>query len=674
MSAFHRNRISALAFIASSIMITTAACGGTHSGPHAVGTESGGSGGTSATPTPSHTGPTPVFSASMPTISDGTNKVVIGGVSIPFPSTVTDAAWSPDGTRLAYVDSDGNIATARPDGSGVLVLTQTKSGVKRAQPAFEDGGGELVFSERGTDGVWRLMSVSTNGQDIAADGTPGEALMDSIGDGTGDSAADAVYNPSHAMFNGPMSILAYQHAGASGPEIWVLDRNQRGPQGRKARNGSAPAVSPDGSKIAFVGGDGQLYTQALPIVAGSAAVKITVSVNGLTHPVWSSDGSRIAFSTATDVESVSSSAPAAGGDATVKIESHSPGVASYEPLTPTNVLRFTGDPVADSITQSKAYFATAPAGGIPPAPDGHNYASEVTLVSTSDPAALTVARLSTSWGPVLFTQPGSLSQDTLAEMTRLFGSHPQTGTQDSVAIIGGTNVISAGIEAQLKARGYATKRTDESDPIADAASPLAGYTDFGGTMYVVSATDTPAILSIEANHRAGGSILLTNNATMPAVDEPIINKLKFTGQYPPKLVAVGGQAQAALDSSWPGKPANLPFTRVGGTDANLNALLVAKQFSDGPTEVALTSTNSWQDALLAAANGPGMPLLVVSPAMGLSANATSWLQQSAASVNTVVVYGDTSSVPDSVVQQAVGALNSPAGSNSVLNPGTLRQL
>jgi hypothetical protein len=693
-SGYHRisrisrnSRISVLAVIAGSVISATAACGGSggggHAGgaPHANGTEGAGSGTHvtgSASPTKKSGAPAPVFTASVPTISDGTDKVVIGGVSVTFPSTVTDAAWSPDGTRLVYVDGDGNIATARPDGSGVLVLTQTKAGVKRAQPAFEDGGGEIVFSERGANGVWRLMSVSANGRDIAADGTPGEALMDSIGDGVGDTAADAVYDASRVSFDGPFNILAYQHAGSAGPEIWVLDRNQRGPSGRKARDGAAPTLSPDGSKIAFVGGDGQLYTESLPIKASSTAVKITVGIVGATHPVWSPDGTRIAFGTASDVESVSASAPAGGGGAPVKVESHSPGVPAYEPMTPTTVLRFSGDPVADSITQSRAFYTTVSATGTPHIPDGHAYAGDVTLVSTTDPAALTIARLAVPRGPILFTEPGSLSQDTLAEIARALGPQPKTagsGNQATVNIIGDTKAVSASIETQLKGLGYQTKRTADSNPIGEAAA-LTGLTlghGYGGSVYVVSATDTPAILSLEALH-TGNQILLTDNATMPAADQPIIDQLAFTGEHPVTIFAVGGQAQAALDSSWPGKPADLRMTKVGGTDARLNALLVAKQFSDGPTEVALSATGSWQDALLAAANGPGMPLLFADPELGLSASASDWLGQSAASVSTVVVYGDTDSVPDAVVQQVVGALNAPAGTNSVLNPGRLLPL
>ena len=42
---------------------------------------------------------------------------------------------------------------------------------------------------------------------------------------------------------------------------------------------------------------------------------------------------------------------------------------------------------------------------------------------------------------------------------------------------------------------------------------------------------------------------------MPAVNEPIINRLKLSGSNPVTLVAVGGQAQTALASAWPGKPA-----------------------------------------------------------------------------------------------------------------------
>ena len=672
-SAFHR--ISALAVAAGSLA-AVAACGGNparHNGsPQPNGTD----------PRPGHSVPRygaqhPVYSATVPTISNGTDLVLINHTAVTFPSTVTDASWSPDGSRLVYVDGDGNIATARADGTGVRVLTQTKPGVKRAQPAFEDGGGEIVFSERGADGVWRLMGIGADGQDDPAAGGHGEALLDSIGDGTGDIAASAAYDQADLRFDGPLSTLAYQHQGSSDAEIWILDRNQRGPRGRKARDGAAPAVAPDGKRLAFVGGDGQLYTEALPIVDGTTAVRITVGVVGLTHPAWSPDGSRIAFGTAANVESVSAAAPAGSSGNPLTVESTSPGVPSYEPMTPTSAMRFdTGDPVSDAIAESSAYYQTVPPAGVPEQPTAAAYATTVTLVSSADPNALTVAGLGWGNGPVLFTEPGALPAATATELKRLLGpASAQLGRTPLVQIIGDTSAVSAAVEAQIKGFGYETKRRPDADPIAEAIAennPRLQPQTGDATAYVVSASDTPAILSLEA-FGYGAYLVLTDNDTIPAVDQPVINRME-TGTGRVKLVAVGGQAQAALASSWPGKPSAMPVTDLGGSDAYLNSLLIAERYSDGPTEIALASTNSWQEALLAADNGPHMPVIFVDPQKGLSADAANWLADAAASVGTIVAYGDTSSVPEQVVNAAEGALQGPAGSKPVLNPDRLLHL
>src|SRR5262249_42976195 len=128
------------------------------------------SGGTSGAAPPAATHST--YNASVPTVANGTSTVMVGGQPVRFGSTVTDPSWSPDGSRWVYVDGDGNIATARADGSDVIVLTSTNSKVKRAHPTWESAGQIILFTERGTDGVWRLTTVASNGPSAARNEQP----------------------------------------------------------------------------------------------------------------------------------------------------------------------------------------------------------------------------------------------------------------------------------------------------------------------------------------------------------------------------------------------------------------------------------------------------------------------------------------------------------------------
>jgi hypothetical protein len=66
----------------------------------------------------------------------GTPNVRVGDATVTFPGRVTDAAFSPDGRRVAYIDANGSVATAKPDGTDVFVLTRTKASVTRSRPTW----------------------------------------------------------------------------------------------------------------------------------------------------------------------------------------------------------------------------------------------------------------------------------------------------------------------------------------------------------------------------------------------------------------------------------------------------------------------------------------------------------------------------------------------------------
>jgi hypothetical protein len=68
-----------------------------------------------------------------------------------------------------------------------------------------------------------------------------------------------------------------------------------------------------------------------------------------------------------------------------------------------------------------------------------------------------------------------------------------------------------------------------------------------------------------------------------------------------------------------------------------------------------------------------MPVLIVDP-QTLSTQATAWLENSAPSVSTVVLFGAAATLTDGIAKQAASALDAPAGTTTTLNPGKLLHL
>ena len=327
-----------IAVMATSLAIASACSSQAGSKSSAPGASGGPS--TSASTAPSGA-PAPVKLAGHLGVSDGHADIIVGGTDIRFATTVTDASWSPDGSRIAYVDSHGNIATARPDGSGVRVLTKADATVKRVQPTWSSGA-DITFSERAKDGVWRLKMVLASTTALG-DPTYPEGDFDLGGGGSDDTSHDrastsAFIRPDGA--NDGVNLIAYEHDGAKGAQVWIIDGNQRSPESKLLIAGADPALSADGSSLAYVGTNGQLYVTPVAKASKSSSRQITFGIKGITRPAWSPDGTRVAFATPSDVESVSAKLAAGVTTNPVTVESPKPGVPAYVPLAPRR-----GDPI-----------------------------------------------------------------------------------------------------------------------------------------------------------------------------------------------------------------------------------------------------------------------------------------------------------------------------------------
>ncbi|GAA1957986.1 cell wall-binding repeat-containing protein [Catenulispora subtropica] len=634
--------------------------------------------------------------ASPLTISDGTASVSVNGRSVHFSGAVTDAAWAPDGSRLAYIDGDGQLAVADAAGGDVRVLTSGAGA--RSHPTWEDGGSEIVFAQV-VNGASELLSVDANGLTMGKPtvAEPVEEAQRVAGANSAPDAAFTQWDPAHP--DAPaVNKLVYQHADPSGPQVWILDRNTRGPAGVKVTEGSSPSVAPDGHAVAFVDAAGQIETVALPVPFDAQGhpqpvlTKVTTGGTAYSHLTWSADSTTIAAEgmspgatrdqdQAKDVETV-----AADGKSAPVVVRSTPGVPSYQPLVMDTVNRVDGsDRLGTAIAASKATWSSA-------RPDGSSAASGVVLSRADEFAdALGGSALANHvGGPLLLTDTAGLNPAVKAEIQRVLGkpSPAQFTTKKTVYLLGGEQALSPAVADQVKALGYEVKRLGGSDrfatsvAVADAVTTVNGVAATPARIFVATGRNFADALSagaaasqfvpdgVQGDHSA--VVVLTDDKAMPAATAAYVNRAAHTGAVGSStVIAVGGQADAALRSiGYHVGSGAKQFTPVWGADRYATSLLVAQDFFDGPSRVGFATGLNWADALSggALAGHLNAPLLLTDPKTGPTGDVLSWLRHSAPQLDRVLVFGGKVAVGGSVDSVVGTAISGPAGYATAENP------
>jgi putative cell wall binding repeat protein len=604
-----------------------------------------------ASPTSLATAPPGVrYPAGTVLISNGTDTVMIGGHPVRFPTTVTDAAWSADGSRVVFIDADNNVSTARPDGSDRRVLTVHHDGVRRSSPTWSDAS--VVFTEW-QGGTPRLRSVWANGAHVPwQDGERDGPTAD--GPDTGNSA------PSARSGAGTGPSFAFQHEGTHGPEVWIVDSNQRESFTVRLADGAAAEISPDGSKVAFVAG-GQI--EILPTRSrGSKPLQVTFGATSPSHLAWNPTGTRVAYQTPTDVRSVPVAvSPTARSNPSTQL-SKTTGVPTYLGGTRDAVTRIAGtDLVGTAIAASQSRFPTT---AITHGGEDWRYAHGADLVATADAARMLPMLNEFGNGPLLFTGGTSLDPRTAAELRRALGTVPP-GDQwyvPEVRLLGGTGSISTSVEQAVQALGYHTTRVPVI-ALPDVTTELEP-----NAQDVVLAVDVHDVAGMAGTAIFLGStiLLVTDGDTIPTGAASYLRRMvPSTPVYAMDAAAQHAVLQWASHAS-----THRSVTPLFGTTAQATGAQFLDRFGGDIDQLVVVDQSAVPDVVVgvALARAAGYRVLVVDRQAGLDPTVLAWLGASSATINAVSIVDSSGAVTAAVEAQVGGWLSGPDGYTTNRNP------
>ena len=207
--------------------------------------------------------------------ADGTGGRVIGAVSFAF-----GPAWSPDGSRIAFIgeSAGAQIFSAAPDGSGLTQLTHLPEG-EIAAIAWSPDGTRIAFASAHRRGMGLRV--------INADGSGLRTLAGSIND----DFPDPSWSPDGSRMTfvrgeSDRSRLSVVNADGTGLKTLrriALDHNE----------GGLPRWSPDGRRIAYVQASRGRFQVFTIRPDGHRRRRIGTTSCAL-DPVWRPDGRRLA--------------------------------------------------------------------------------------------------------------------------------------------------------------------------------------------------------------------------------------------------------------------------------------------------------------------------------------------------------------------------------------------
>ncbi|MGH2673917.1 MAG: hypothetical protein ACRDKA_06100 [Actinomycetota bacterium] len=217
----------------------------------------------------------------------------------------TDVAWSPDGSRIAFVrgfaDEDAGIYVIRADGADVRRVTDGGSLVDGSDvgPAWSPDGTRIAFAREG-----RQEGAETGNADIYVVDADGSNLVRPT------EGPVMEYEPAWSPDGTRIAYEGYDLASGGQPpspvRLYVMNSDGTGITELGPENVQGPAWSPDGSEIAYVDTATGSIMAIRPDGTGPRRILDVAGLVGgvpLVYDVaWSPDGTKLAFMAGPDSE------------------------------------------------------------------------------------------------------------------------------------------------------------------------------------------------------------------------------------------------------------------------------------------------------------------------------------------------------------------------------------
>ncbi|TME07386.1 MAG: hypothetical protein E6I71_01005 [Chloroflexi bacterium] len=235
--------------------------------------------------------------------ADGSGVVeLINGNDHYCSADANGAAWSPDGTKIAFYYSPNvsiaaeDIYVMNVDGSRVAELIRpTGTFFGRADPAWSRDGTRIAAAEK----VGRCDNPRTcrfifyhRIAVMNADGSGSVVVTAGYGRGEIDSDREPAWSPDGTR-------IAFRRSG----EIFVMSADGAGVTNLTNNNSAydaSPAWSPDGTKIAFRSNRTGVFDLYVMNADGTGVTALTADSATEGRPAWSPDGTKIAFASDRD--------------------------------------------------------------------------------------------------------------------------------------------------------------------------------------------------------------------------------------------------------------------------------------------------------------------------------------------------------------------------------------